>query len=338
MHKAMFGAMVVAALLLPACDSVDTVKRRGQAEAGGPEQRIGAMITIAAGRFLMGGGDGEKLAVPEESPQHWVHVPAFQIGRHEVTRGEFRRFIEAGGYRDRKYWSPEGWRWKESDTVVHAGMYGKVTRVTRADAERPRNEPAHWAAEQEWIGHGHGHPRFTQTDRHPVVGVTWYEAEAYCRWAGGRLPTEAEWEKAARWDEKAQHARTWPWGDVWDAEKCNNADDHNPAGGGYRVNQSAPVGSYPAGASAYGCMDMVGNAWEWVADWAKSYPGSPKPFDHTGAYRFVRGGCWDDGPKAVRCASRIWYLPPDSGGTGRGDSDYIGFRMARDVPRNSPAP
>ena len=99
-------------------------------------------------------------------------------------------------------------------------------------------------------------------------------------------------------------------------------------GGGYKVNQSAPVGSYPKGASPYGCMDMVGNAYEWISDTAKSYPGNPEPFEHKG-YHFVRGGCWDDGPTSVRCAYRGWYLPPSSGGVGPGDSDYIGFRVAR---------
>ena len=101
------------------------------------------------------------------------------------------------------------------------------------------------------------------------------------------------------------------------------------AGGGYRVNQSAPVGSYPTGASPYGCMDMVGNAYEWCADWSKSYPGRSRPFDFTGKYHMVKGGCWDDGPSIVRCASRLWYLPPSSSGVGPGDSDYIGFRLAR---------
>jgi iron(II)-dependent oxidoreductase len=175
-----------------------------------------------------------------------------------------------------------------------------------------------------------GHPRFIQTDQHPVVGVTYYEAEAYCKWAGGRLPTEAEWEKAARWDEKRQRSCVWPWGDVWDPEKCNNPDDHNPAGGGYRVNQSAPVGSYAAGASSYGCLDMVGNAWEWVASPSKSHPGNPTPYNDGDAYRLVKGGCWDDGPSSSgRCSYRTWYLPLNSSGTGPGDSDYIGFRIAR---------
>jgi formylglycine-generating enzyme required for sulfatase activity len=300
-----------------------------QTAAINADDRLGEMITIPAGSFLMGNNGHEGFGGPEEFPPHRVYLPAYQIGKYEVTRGQYRRFMEAGGYEDPRYWSPDGWKWKESNDLVYAGMYGKFTRVLRPDNARKRREPEHWAAEQEWIGHGHDHPRFTQTDNHPVVGVTYYEAQAYCQWAGGRLPTEAEWEKAARWDDKQQQARTWPWGDTWDPEKCNNPEDHNPAGGGYRVNQSAPVGSYPAGASPYGCLDMAGNAWEWVADRSKSHPGNPEPFDHTDVYRLVKGGCWDDGPSGVRCSSRIWYLPPSSSGTGPGDSDYIGFRVAR---------
>jgi gamma-glutamyl hercynylcysteine S-oxide synthase len=291
--------------------------------------RLGEMVSIPAGPFLMGNNGHEGFGGSEEFPQHSVNLPAYQIGKYEVTRGEFRMFIQAGGYTNSSYWSAAGWKWKESEVIDYTGMRGAVTHTVRPNREEKRCAPEHWAAEQEWIGHGFGHPRFTQTDRHPVVGVTYYEAEAYCKWAGGRLPTEAEWEKAARWDEKKQHAGTWPWGDTWDPEACNNPEDHHPAGGGYRVNQSAPVGSYRQGASPYGCMDMVGNAYEWVADWAQSYPGNPQPFDHTHSYHWVKGGCWDDGPLSVRCAYRGWYLPPSSSGTGPGDSDYIGFRVAR---------
>jgi iron(II)-dependent oxidoreductase len=290
--------------------------------------RLGEMVTIPAGPFLMGNNGHEGYEGPEELPQHSVNLPAYEIGKYEVTRGEFRRFIEDGGYAHAGYWSAEGWKWKESEVIDYAGMRGAVTHTVRPNRDQPRNAPEHWAAEQEWIGHGFGHPRFMQTDRHPVVGVTYYEAEAYCKWAGGRLPTEAEWEKAARWDEKMKRANTWPWGNTWDPEACNNPDDHHAAGGGFRMNQSAPVGSYPLGASPYGCMDMVGNAYEWVADDARSYPGSAQPFYHPG-FHFVRGGCWDDSPFSVRCAYRGWYLPPSSSGTGPGDSDYIGFRVAR---------
>jgi len=87
------------------------------------------------------------------------------------------------------------------------------------------------------------------------------------------------------------------------------------------------VGSYPEGASPYGCMDMAGNAYEWCADWAKSYPGNSQSNDYTGKYRLVKGGCWDD-PRA-NCAYRGGYLAPRGSGTGPGDSDYIGFRIAR---------
>ena len=335
-YALLFAALLAVAGTVPAISPTATdpalrevAEETNKTTAAHADDRLGELVTIPAGSFAMGNNGHEGFENPEEFPQHLVELPAYQIGKFEVTRGQFRKFLEAGGYEDPRYWSADGWKWKVSDVIDYAGMRGSVAHTQRPNATQQRREPEHWAAEQEWIGHGYDHPRFTQTDQHPVVGVTYYEAEAYCKWAGGRLPTEAEWEKAARWDEKQQHANTWPWGDTWEPEKCNNADDHNPVGGGFRVNQSTPVGSYPQGASPSGCLDMVGNAYEWVADWSQSYPGSSEPFDHTDHYRQVKGGCWDDGPLGVRCSYRGWYLPPSSSGTGPGDSDYIGFRVAR---------
>jgi len=284
----------------------------------------GEMINIPAGEFIMGNNQGSW----EEKPEHKVFLPDYQIGKYEVTRGEYQKFIDAGGYNNPDYWSTEGWVWKEGDVIVYAEMYGNVSFGKRNDCAIKRNAPEHWAPEQEWFGHGYGHPRFDQTDLHPVIGETYYEAEAYCKWAGGRLPTEAEYEKAARWT--GTHSNIWPWGDTWDPEKSNNGEDHNPVGGGFEVNQSTPVGSYPEGASPYGCMDMVGNAWEWCADWAKSHPGSETPYDHSGLYHNVKGGCWDDVQSS--CTERSWYLPPSSAGVKfPSDSDLAGFRMARSI-------
>ncbi|MEI6916067.1 MAG: formylglycine-generating enzyme family protein, partial [Armatimonadota bacterium] len=178
-----------------------------------------------------------------------------------------------------------------------------------------RAVPAYWDAVQNW-----GTGSFTQTENHPVVGVTYDDAAAYCAWAGGRLPTEAEWEKAARWT--GSYPNVYPWGNTWDAEKCNNYYDHNTAGGGYQRYQTSPVGSYPSGASPYGLHDMAGNVWEWVGDWYKSYPGSSSPFDYTNTFRVLRGGSWGSTDHYGRAAYRDFDNPYYYWGSS-------GFRLAR---------
>lgn len=256
------------------------------------------MLCVPAGPFLMGNsgtGDDATWGYAREYPQHPVDVPTFWISKNEVTRGQYSQFMSAGGYSKSAYWSGPGWSWKLSVN---------------------RTQPDYWGTSAtwwDWIRPDTSLNSFTQTSNHPVVGVTYYEAEAFCKWAGGRLPTEAEWEKAARWDGTP---RIYPWGNTMDKTKSNSWYDTT-----YPGFQTSPVASYSTAAGPYGNLDMAGNAWEWTSDWYTSYPGSSTPFDKTGAARALRGGGWY-GTYGARCASR-WFCAP-----GSTDND-IGFRLAR---------
>jgi formylglycine-generating enzyme required for sulfatase activity len=208
--------------------------------------------------------------------------------------------MNAGGYTNSAFWSSAGWFWKVS---------------------RFATQPDYWAAQQNFGGG----PQFTQSDCYPVVGVTYYEAEAYCNWAGGHLPTEAQWEKAARWNLLSSYPNVYPWCDIWDTQKCNNINDSL-----YPAWQTVPVGSYASGASPYGCMDMAGNVWEWCKDWygLNYYYTSPAndpqgPF--SGIYPVMRGCSWgsyDD--YYYKATYRYGYFGPYNSW-----SD-LGFRLVRD--------
>ncbi|MCX6344676.1 MAG: SUMF1/EgtB/PvdO family nonheme iron enzyme [Armatimonadetes bacterium] len=229
------------------------------------DQYTGEMISIPAGSFAMGTLDSYVASHnADEHPQHPVALGAYSIGKYEVTRGEYRKFINAGGYSNVLYWSTDGWSWK-------VGIN--------------RTEPTSWTASQNW---GTPPGAFTQTDNHPVVGVCYYEAEAFCNWAVGHLPTEAQWERAARWT--GSRANVFPWGDTWDAEKCNNWNDSL-----YPGSQTAPFGSYSSFPSPSGCQDMAGNAWEWCKDWYlvdyySQSPTSDPQGPASGSSRVLRGG------------------------------------------------
>ncbi|MFP4441288.1 MAG: SUMF1/EgtB/PvdO family nonheme iron enzyme [Chloroflexaceae bacterium] len=192
------------------------------------------MVEIPAGPFLMGSRDDDPLAADDEQPQHELTLDTYWIGQTEVTNAQFRPFVEGDGYTNQDYWTDVGWAWREEEGIT---------------------APCRWD-DAEWNG----------ADQ-PVVCVSWFEAVAYARWASAqtgqelRLPTEAEWEKAARGPERL----IYPWGDGWREGYANTKE----AG----IGTTTPVGSYPDGASPYGVLDMAGNVWEWTATkWLKDYP------------------------------------------------------------------
>jgi iron(II)-dependent oxidoreductase len=233
----------------------------------------GHAVLVAAGPAMIGANGDAPTALDNERPAHTIDVPAFYIGRVPVTNAEWLEFLADGGYTDRRWWSPQGWAHRCEAQLV-APMFWSPDGAGGWTVRRFGVEAAVSPAE-------------------PVQHVCFYEAQAYARWAGGRLPTEFEWEKAAT------GVRT------GDATNLNGL-----------TLGPAPVGSYPESASAYGVEQLLGDVWEWTSSPLSPYPGfTPMIYDTYSApffgpdYRVLRGGSWATGADAIRPTFRNWDFP-----------------------------
>ncbi len=261
-------------------------RRDRGAEAGGLE----GDVEVPGGRFALGATpDGEPFVFDNEKWAHPVAVAPFRMARAPVTNAGFAAFVEDGGYRRPELWSPGGRGWLESARADHP-VYWR------------RGGTGGWERREfdAWVPLG---------DAEPVIHVNAFEAEAYCAWAGRRLPTEAEWERAATYDPAAPGGkRRFPWGADPPGPDRANLD-------GRRLGPVA-VGAFGAGDSALGIRGLVGNVWEWTASAFLPYPGFvPDPYqDYSepwmdGRHRVLRGGGWATRGRLLRNTWRNFYLP-----------------------------
>ncbi|WP_083885323.1 ergothioneine biosynthesis protein EgtB [Nocardia thailandica] len=258
-------------------------------------------VRVPAGEFVMG-TSADPWALDNERPAHPVHVPAFAIDAAPVTNEQYLAFVDAGGYERPELWSPRGWAHRQEAGLIAPQFWER-------DGDR-------------WYRRVFGR-RVPLAPRQPVVHVCWFEAEAFAAWAGKRLPTEAEWEKAARYDPATGASRRYPWGE----------DEPTPATAnlGQRHLEPAEIGAYPAGVSATGAHQLVGDVWEWTASGFEPYPGF-RAFPYReysevffgGDYRVLRGGSFGTDPVACRGTFRNWDHPIRR-------QIFAGFRLARDL-------
>ncbi|MEV7177136.1 ergothioneine biosynthesis protein EgtB [Kitasatospora sp. NPDC093679] len=264
-----------------------------------PADRLPAEVLVPAGPFTMG-TDTEPWALDNERPAHRVDLPAYWLDTAPVTNAAYLAFVEDGGYREPRWWTPAGWEHR-----MQAGL----------------TAPLFWSRDGgQWLRRRFGTVEPVPPDE-PVLHVSWYEADAYARWAGRRLPTEAEWEKAARFDPASGRSRRYPWGDGPPAAEHANL--------GQRHLQPAPAGSYPEGTAPCGARQLIGDVWEWTASDFLPYPGfAPWPYKEYSEvffgpeYKVLRGGSFAVAPVACRGTFRNWDYPVRR-------QIFAGFRTAR---------
>ncbi|MFD8424158.1 ergothioneine biosynthesis protein EgtB [Streptomyces sp. NPDC059466] len=280
--------------------------RRGPAALSAPDPDPAppftgpAEVLVPGGPFTMGTST-EPWALDNERPAHRREVPAFLIDTTPVTNAAYQAFIEDGGYTTERWWSPQGW--------AHIRTHGIEA-------------PLFWRREAgQWLRRRFGVTEPVPPDE-PVLHVCWYEADAYARWAGRRLPTEAEWEKAARHDPVTGRSTRYPWGDADPTPEHANL--------GQRHLRPAPAGSYPAGESPLGVRQLIGDVWEWTSSDLQPYPGfAAFPYKEYSEvffgpeHKVLRGGSFAVDKVACRGTFRNWDYPIRR-------QIFSGFRTARD--------
>lgn len=260
-----------------------------------------AEVLVPGGPFTMGTST-EPWALDNERPAHHRLVPPFHIDTTPVTNADYLRFIADGGYEEQRWWSPAGWDMVRGNAL---------------------SAPLYWRREGgQWLRRHFGTVEAVPPDE-PVLHVSWYEADAYARWAGRRLPSEEEWEKAARHDPATDRSMRYPWGDADPTPERANL--------GQRHLRPAPVGSYPAGESPLGVRQLIGDVWEWTSSDFLPYPGfAAFPYREYsdvffgGDYKVLRGGAFSVDEVACRGTFRNWDHPVRR-------QIFSGFRTARDA-------
>ncbi len=259
-------------------------KHRSQTEAVDPIASQDAFIP--GGSFLMGNTAEEGFVFDNEKQPFQVSLQPFAISRTATTNAEYRAFVDDAGYKRRELWSTDGWQWRERVGASH---------------------PVYWRFEGgEWWRRNFDE-RVRLEANLPVLHVNWYEADAYCRWAGRRLPTEAEWEMTASTEPGSNRKLKFPWGDDTPATSQANLDSHAIG--------CVAVGALAEGDSAHGCRQMIGNTWEWTSTDFLPYPGFVAgPYKEYSApwfgnHKVLRGGCWATRSRLIHNTYRNFYTP-----------------------------
>ena len=256
----------------------------GNEIAAVPGARIAGDVDLPGGTFLLGASPGGDFVFDNEKWAHEVQLRPFRISRTPVTNAEYAAFVEAGGYSRREWWSDDGWVWKSRENL---------------------GAPKYWVRrDSAWAQRRFDRVVALRTGE-PVVHVSWHEAQAYCRYASRRLPTEAEWEFAASLDPRAREKLHYPWGSKFPTRRQARLES---AG-------ITEVQDYPEGDSPSGCRQMIGNVWEWTASTFAPYPGfvvDPyKEYSEPwfGTHKVLRGGSFATTRRLIRNTWRNFYTP-----------------------------